>query len=205
MEELVKFLTKIDPDAYQDMVFSNRIIPISSEIDDDLEEYVITHIAVLNAINPKREIKILIDTNGGQVRSALKIYDAILFSKAPVDGYVQSRCHSSGILILSACRNRIALPASDFLFHAGAGGVSVKFNHGYNVSPEEQVNIALEEHRHTEGMFLDTLASRLKITTSQIIELEKTGERTEYPISAKKALEIGLITKIAKTKKDWIW
>lgn len=197
----------MNPESLKEIIFEKKIIPITTSIDDDTLEMIISFFTFFNLQNDgnKNPIKLLIHTTGGSIPCARKIYDQISFSAIPVDGYVMSECHSSGTLILSACRNRIGLPMSQYLLHSGEFDVSFKTSHAYGESIENQINDFIKESLESDKKYNDLFLSRIKISKKELIELERFGERTGIPLSADKALQIGLLTKIAKNAKDWVW
>jgi ATP-dependent protease ClpP protease subunit len=205
--QLEQIFENLDPDQLKDIIFENRIIPIMTSIDESVLEMITSFFTYFNLKrdNKKTPIKLLIHTTGGSISCARKIYDQITFSSIPVDGYVMSECHSSGTLILSACRKRIGLPMSQYLLHSGEFDISFKTSHAYGESIQNQIQDFISESLESDKRYNDLFLSRIKISRDKLIELERFGERTEIPLSAEKALEIGLLTKIAKNSKDWIW
>ncbi len=81
-------------------------------------------------IEDRKPIKIYIDSNGGYLRDALTIIDAIRISKTPVYTINIGCAYSGGFFVFIAGHKRFAYPNSTFLFHEGAtsnGGTSGQF------------------------------------------------------------------------------
>lgn len=90
-------------------------------IDSAVAERVIGNLLYLNT-QGRKPIRILMNSNGGNVTDGFAIYDAIRSSQAPVDIEVFGSASSMGALILQAGRRRLIHPNTLILVHEGNMG-----------------------------------------------------------------------------------
>jgi ATP-dependent Clp protease protease subunit len=61
------------------------------------------------SLESDEEIRLVIDSDGGYSEPSLSITDMIASITAPVIGIVIGKCYSMAVVILQACRKRLAL------------------------------------------------------------------------------------------------
>ena len=83
-------------------LLTDRIIFLSGAIDDDSANTVIAQLLFLDSQNAKEDIKIYINSPGGQVTSALAIYDTMQYVKADVSTICIGMAASAAALILAS-------------------------------------------------------------------------------------------------------
>ena len=69
------------------------------------------------AIQSDKQITLIIDSEGGDIHSALWLLDFIKVLGAPVIGVVNGKCMSAALVILQGCQRRIATIHSEFQCH----------------------------------------------------------------------------------------
>ena len=103
----------------------NRIIYITEDIrstsgDHQKTESLIRHIfddiTYLNLLG-EDPIHVVLDTDGGNLKTALSIYDILQFSKAPINTYALSEVSSAGTVIYLAGEKRFAFNHTQFMTH----------------------------------------------------------------------------------------
>ena len=101
-----------------------RIIFLTGPFEDGMASLICAQLLVLESENPKKEISMYINSPGGQVTSALAIYDTMQYIKSPVSTVVMGMAASAGSLILTAgeAGQRIALPNARVMVHQPSGG-----------------------------------------------------------------------------------
>lgn len=166
----------------------NRIIWIDDEINEDTLE-VIRSIIGFNMedrgipVEERKPVKIMIDTNGGDVQVTMSIIGAIKASKTPV--YTVNLCNalSAGAHLLAAGKKRYALPGSTVLIHSG--GVTICGD----VEKAESARKYLEQmgNRMNEILLEDT-----KINP----KIMKKKAPFDWYLSAEDALENGVVDAI---------
>ncbi|MEK9173719.1 MAG: ATP-dependent Clp protease proteolytic subunit, partial [Patescibacteria group bacterium] len=83
-------------------LLKDRIVFIGSPIDDDVANAVIAQLLFLESENQKEDIKMYINSPGGQVTSALAIYDTMQYVKAPVQTICIGMAASAASVLLSS-------------------------------------------------------------------------------------------------------
>lgn len=144
-------------------------------------------------------ITLMIDSPGGSTLSALRLCDIITHVlTAPVYAVVVGECHSAATYVLLHCAKRSGLPYSGYVIHSG------KFNDlSIQIGNTTQANLEqlLEEgkkHRETD---IALYSDKLKKTRPEVEALINRGDQDfNSRLSAREALEIGLIEEIIEGK-----
>ncbi len=137
------------------------------------------------------EIKLIIDSLGGDLDSGLWVYDQIKLLSVPVIGIVVGRCHSTALAILQACRKRYATMNSQFLCHRLVTTVKLDLSDS-DERLRTKFELRIEKARESEKRIKNILAQR---TGQSLEEIEKMIERGEHtiPFFAPEAKELGFI------------
>ncbi len=100
-----------------------RIIFLTGPFEDTMASLICAQLLFLELENPKKEISMYINSPGGQVTSALAIYDTMQYIKSPVSTVCMGMAASAGSLILTAGEpgQRIALPNARVMVHQPSG------------------------------------------------------------------------------------
>ena len=93
-------------------LLKDRIIFLGTPIDAQVANVVVAQLLFLDAQNPNQEIKLYINSPGGEVDAGLAIYDTMQFVRAPVSTIVIGMAASMAAVILAAGEKgrRYALP-----------------------------------------------------------------------------------------------
>lgn len=168
-------------------LLKDRIIFLGGPIDDMVANSIIAQLLFLDSQNNKDDIKLYINSPGGQVTSALAIYDTMRYVKASVATICIGMAASGAALLLSAGAKgkRMVLPNGEVLIHQVMGGtqgqatdIDIHAKHILNV--KKRLNEILAKH-----------------TGQKIEKVEKDAER-DYFMSAEEAKEYGIVDKIIK-------
>jgi ATP-dependent Clp protease, protease subunit len=168
-------------------LLKDRIIFLGGPIDDIVANSIIAQLLFLDSQNSKEDIKLYINSPGGQVTSALAIYDTMQYVKADVSTICIGMAASGAALILAAgAKNkRMVLPNSEVLIHQVMGGaqgqatdIDIHAKHILNV--KKRLNEILAKH-----------------TGKSVERVEKDAER-DYFMSAEEAKQYGIVDKIIK-------
>ena len=132
-------------------------------------------------------IKILLKSGGGEVYAALAMYDMIKREPKEVDIIVYGEAASAAsMIVLQAARKRIATKHARFMLH--------EVGHwAFGQQSTSAVQDQAKEMSSLQDVVIDILAKRSKKTKA---EVNKTFERKNKWMSAKEALEWGLIDAI---------
>ena len=101
-----------------------RIIFLTGPFEDGMASLICAQLLFLESENPKKEISMYINSPGGQVTSALAIYDTMQYIKPDVSTICVGQAASMGALLLAsgAAGKRYALPNSRVMIHQPLGG-----------------------------------------------------------------------------------
>jgi ATP-dependent Clp protease protease subunit len=173
-------------DYYKDA--TERVFWLEGEVEGSTLELVKSIMRINiedNGIAPelRTPIKILIDTNGGDVQVMWSLINAIKISKTPVYTVVYCTALSAGAHILAAGHKRFAFPGATILVHSGGVGYQ---------GTVEQVESAKKYYDGLCRRANELLLSDTKITPK---DLKKKGAFDWY-LSAEEAVEKGLVDKI---------
>ncbi len=165
-------------------LLKDRIIILSGEIDDNSANSIVAQLLYLDSINHD-DISIYINSPGGSVTAGMAIYDTINFIKSDVSTICVGIAASMAAFILSSGKKnkRFALPNSDIMIHQPLGGAQ---------GQATEIKIAAERILKLKDKLNYILA---KNTNKDIKQIELDTER-DYFLSAKEALDYGLIDKI---------
>jgi len=98
-------------------LLKERIILLAGSIDDNLANSIVAQLLFLASKDPKKDIKLYINSPGGSVTAGLAIYDTMQYIKSPVSTVCLGLAASMGAILLAAGDKgkRFALPNSESL------------------------------------------------------------------------------------------
>jgi len=168
-------------------LLKERIIFLGSPIDDGVANTVIAQMLFLESEDPKKEIKLYINSPGGSVTAGLAIYDTLQYIKPDVSTICIGIAASMAAVLLAAGTKgkRLALPNSEVMLHQVMGGAEgqatdIKIRAEHILKIKDKLNEILAKH-----------------TTQPISKIEKDTDR-DFFLSADEALKYNLIDKIIK-------
>lgn len=166
-------------------LLNDRIIFLSDEVNDATASLVVAQMLFLEAQDPDKDIAFYINSPGGSVTAGMAIYDTMNYIKCDVSTICIGMAASMGAFLLSsgAKGKRIALPNSEIMIHQPLGGAK---------GQASDIKIHAELILRTR----DNLNRILAENTGKPIEvIERDTERDNF-MTAKQALEYGLVDKI---------
>lgn len=103
----------------------DRIIFLGTQIDDEVANIVTAQLLFLQAVDPKADISLYLNTPGGVVSAGLAIYDTMQLIQPEVATICTGMAASMGSVLLCAGAEgkRSALPHSKVMIHQPLGGV----------------------------------------------------------------------------------
>lgn len=106
-------------------LLEERIIFLAGPVTDMNANVVIAQMLYLVSKDPKRDIKLYINSPGGSVTAGLAIYDTMQYLKCPVSTICVGLAASmAAVLLASGTKGkRFALPNAEILMHQVAGGM----------------------------------------------------------------------------------
>lgn len=167
-------------------LLKNRIVFLGDDITDHLANLVIAQLLFLEQEDPDKDIDLYINSPGGSVTAGLAIYDCMQLIKPDVSTICVGMAASAAALLLcaGAKEKRFSLPYSRIMIHQpwikGIGGQAT------------DVDIHAREIIKTKATLNNIIAEH----TGQPLEKVVQDTDRDYYMSAKEAVEYGLIDKV---------
>jgi len=169
-------------------LLKERIIFLGDLIDDHVANIVIAQLLFLDSEDPKKDIKLYINSPGGSVTAGMAIYDTMQFVKADVSTICVGIAASMGAFLLAAGKKgkRFSLPNSEVLIHQVMGGAQgqasdVKIHAEQMLKIRDRMNALLAKH-----------------TGQPIKTIERDTDRDNF-MTADEAKKYGLIDQVIAT------
>ncbi len=168
-------------------LLKDRIIFIGTQIEDGMANAVIAQLLFLASQNDKEDIKMYINSPGGQVTSALAIYDTMQYVKPSIQTICLGMAASAAALLLAsgAKGKRMVLPNSEVMIHQVLGGTSgqatdIDIHARHILKTKDRLNAILAKH-----------------TGQALAKVTQDTER-DYFMSADEAKEYGIVDKVIR-------
>ena len=174
-------------------LLKDRIILIGRPIDDVVANLVVAQLIYLSADDPEKEIQIYVNSPGGSVSSGFAIYDTMQYVQAPISTVCIGRAASFGTVVLMAGAKgkRFSLPSSTIHMHQPLiGGQGLQ-------GQASDLDIHAREIVRIRGVLNDLIAKH----TGQPIERVERDTDRDFFLSAKEAVDYGLIDGIIETTR----
>ena len=162
----------------------------SLPITDAVANIVIAQLLFLESQDPKKEIKLYINSPGGSVTAGMAIYDTMQFIQSDVSTICIGMAASMAATLLAAGKKgrRLALPNAEVLLHQVMGGaegqaVEIEISAKHIIKIKDKLNRILAKH-----------------TGQSLKQIEKDTDRDFY-MSAEEAKAYGLIDEIITANK----
>ncbi len=168
-------------------LLKDRIIFLGVPIDAQVANTVVAQMLFLEAQNPKAEIKLYINSPGGEIDAGLAIYDTMQYVKAPVSTIVVGLAASMGAVILAAGEpgRRFALPNSRVMIHQPWGGAQ-----------GQATDIAIRAEQILK--MRDKLNRILAEHTGRPLEQVARDTDRDFWMSAEEAKDYGLVDRVVR-------
>jgi ATP-dependent Clp protease protease subunit len=171
-------------DIYSRLLKDN-IVFLNGEVDHNSASIIIAQLLFLASEDPKKEIKLYINSPGGSVVDGLAIIDTMNHIKNDVSTICVGMAASMGAMILSAGAKgkRLALPNSEVMIHQPLGGYEGQAS-----------DIEIRSRRILE--MKDNLYRMLVENTGQTMaKIIKDADR-DYFMTAPEAKKYGIVDKV---------
>jgi len=101
-----------------------RIIFLGSEVEASSANLIVAQLLFLEAEDPDTDVRLYLNSPGGDAYAGLAIYDAMQFIKPDVQTYCVGMAMSAAAMLLAggAAGKRFVLPNSKVMIHQGSGG-----------------------------------------------------------------------------------
>lgn len=168
-------------------LLKDRIIFLGEDVNSHTANLVVAQLLFLAHEDPKKDIKLYINSPGGSVYDGLAIIDTMNFIEPDVQTIGIGLQASMGAMLLSCGTKgkRFVLPNSRIMIHQPSSGTEGK------ITDQE---IALKE-----GIFLKKRLAEIfaKNTGKSLAQVEKDMDRDNW-MSAEEAKEYGIVDEIVK-------
>ena len=175
--------TKVSADLASKLL-EQRVLVLNAPIDSNTAMALSAAIMLLEREDPREPIRLLVNSPGGEVYSALALVSTMRDASCPVHTYCMGLAASAAALVLACGDRRFAHEHSTVLIHQPLTGTGV--------TQESNVRILAEQ----TARLRDTLDGILAQATGRSkAEVTQATERDNY-LSAAEALEFGLIDEV---------
>ena len=166
-------------------LLEERIIFLAGPVTDMNANVVIAQMLYLASKDPKRDIKLYINSPGGSVTAGLAIYDTMQYLKCPVSTICIGLTASMAAVILASGTKgkRFALPNAEILLHQVAGGMQ---------GQAADIEITAKQILHMKQKLNKIISSH---TGQPLAKVEKDTDRDFY-LTAEEAKKYGLIDEV---------
>jgi ATP-dependent Clp protease protease subunit len=172
-------------------LLESRNIVISQEIDDAITQKLITQLLLLETMDPAKEIRVFINSNGGSADGGFAIFDMIRFIKPPVKTIATGLVASAATIILLGAKkeHRFALPHSRLLIHQPSTQL-----HG----SAADIDITAQEILKLRDKANQLIAAE----TGQTVQKVAVDTNRDYWMGPDEAKKYGLIHKIIRSRDE---
>jgi ATP-dependent Clp protease, protease subunit len=172
-------------------LLEDRIIFLGGQVSDALANSIIAQILFLASRDPKKDIKLYINSPGGSVTAGLAIYDTMQYVSSPITTVCVGMAASMGAVLLASGESgkRFALPNSEILLHQVAGGISGEAA-AIEITAKQILKIR------------DKLNKILANHTGQALEKIREDTDRDFYLSADEAKDYGIIDKVIESAKQ---
>ena len=166
-------------------LLKDRIVFLGGEIDDNVANLVVAQLLFLEMEDPDADISLYINSPGGSITAGMAIYDTMQYIKPQVRTVCVGMAASMAAFLLMAGEKgkRLALPNSEVMIHQPLGGAQ---------GQATDVQIRAEWLLKTKVKMTQMMADM----TGQPIDKVKADVERDYFMSAREALDYGIIDEI---------
>ena len=176
-------------DVYSRLL-KDRVVFLRGEVNQTLANSIVAQLLFLEMEDPDAEISMYINSPGGSVTDGMAIYDTMRYIKSKVRTVCLGMAASMGAFLLMAGEPgmRMALPNSEIMIHQPSGGAS---------GQATDVQLHAQWLMRTKNK-MNTLMSEM---TGQPLEKIQQDVERDYFMTAKEALEYGIVDQIFEPRK----
>lgn len=174
-------------DIIDSKLVEQRKIFLWGQVDDESAKHVIDRLLFLEAIEPGKEITLIINSPGGYVTSGMAVYDVIKSMSSPVSTVCMGFAASMGSLLLSvgAKGKRYIYPHAKVMIHQPSGGAQ---------GQSSDIQIQALEIIKTKKLSAEILAKNCGQTVEKIMH----DFDRDYWMDAQESLAYGIVDGILK-------
>jgi ATP-dependent Clp protease protease subunit len=168
-----------------------RIVFLGSEVEAGAANLIVAQLLFLVAEDPDEDIRLYVNSPGGDAYAGLAIYDAMQYVKPDVQTYCIGMAMSAGAMILAggAAGKRHVLPSSKVMIHQGSGG--------FRGTPAD-IQIAAREILALTRRYAEVIARHSGRDVEQVM---KDIDRDRF-LTPEEAVAYGLADRVLPTRAE---
>ena len=190
IESMTRAVIEERPNHFREIdVFSrlimDRIIFLGTPIDDNISNIIIAQLLFLESTDPKKDVRLYINSPGGSVYPGLGIYDTMQYISSDVHTICTGLAASMAAVLLAGgtTGKRSALPHSRIMIHQPLGGAK---------GQASEMEITIKQMLAVKKDLYEILA---KHTGKSYKKIEADSDR-DYWMRAPEAKEYGIIDEV---------
>lgn len=161
-------------------LLQDRIIFVNGPISTETSHIVIAQLFYLDSEAPGKDIRMFINSPGGEISAGMAIYDAMKSVKSKVITICSGMAASMGAFLLASGDRRQALPSAEMMIHQPSGGIQ-----GVATEVEIEARRIIRMRRRLNEL----LAA---MTGQPLAKIQEDSDR-DYWMTAEEAKAYGLI------------
>ncbi|HVM55975.1 MAG TPA: ATP-dependent Clp protease proteolytic subunit [Gaiellaceae bacterium] len=168
-----------------------RIVFLGTEVEAQSANLVVAQLLFLEAEDPDTDIRLYVNSPGGDAYAGLAIYDAMQYVQPDVQTFCIGMAMSAGAMILAggAAGKRHVLPNSKVMIHQGSGGTR---------GTPADIQIAAREILSLTRRYAEVLARHSGRDVEQVM---RDIDRDRF-LSPEEAVEYGLADQVLPTRVE---
>jgi ATP-dependent Clp protease protease subunit len=168
-----------------------RIVFLGTEVSDASANLIVAQLLFLEAEDPDTDIRLYVNSPGGDSYAGFAIYDAMQFVKPDVQTYAVGMAMSAGAMILAggAAGKRFVLPNAKVMIHQGSGG--------FRGTPAD-IQIAAREILSVTRRYAEIIA---KHAHRDVDEVVRDIDRDRF-LGPDDAIEYGLADRVLHSREE---
>jgi len=171
-------------------LLKTRTVMVTDEVTKKMAQHIMTQLLLLEAENDD-DIKMYINSPGGDADAGFAIFDMMRFVKPKIKAICAGVAASAAVIILLGAKkeNRFSLPNARVLIHQPSTGI-----HGTAADIQIEASEILKCREKINRL--------ISVETGQTVEKVESDTKRNFWMSAEEALKYGLVRKIIQTSDD---
>lgn len=171
-------------------LLKTRTVMVSDEVSKKMAQQIMTQLILLEG-ESNEDIKMFINSPGGDADAGFAIYDMMRFVKPKIKAICAGVAASAAVIILLGAKkeNRFTLPNARVLIHQPSTGI-----HGTAADIQIEASEILKCREKINRL--------ISVETGQTMEKVESDTKRNFWMSAEEALKYGLVSKIIQTSDD---
>lgn len=164
-------------------LMEDRTIFLNGPISTEMSHIIIAQLMYLDNEAPEQDIKMYINSPGGEISAGMAIYDAMKSIRSRVITICSGMAASMGAFLLASGDRRMALPSAEMMIHQPSGGIQ-----GVATEVEIEARRIIRMRRR-----LNELLSAM--TGQPLARIQEDSDR-DFWMTAEEAQKYGLIDEV---------